>query len=61
MIENSDIVEDDNIVYTRSNDGISYHYYDVKNNISDITSMVNENILSKKKIIISNMKENIKF
>lgn len=71
MIENSDIVEDDNIsfikvsdydniVQTRSDDGISYHYYDVKNNISDITSMVNENILSKKKIIISNMKENIK-
>ncbi len=60
MIENSDIIEDndisfikvsdcDNIVQTNSDDGISYHYYDDENNISDITSIVNENILSKKK------------
>lgn len=60
MIENSDIIEDDNIsfikvsdcdniVQTNSDDGISYHYYDDENNISDITNIVNENILSKKK------------
>lgn len=73
MIENSDMTEDnnisfievsyyDNIVQTRSDDGISYHYYDDKNNISDITNIVNENIHSKKKQkIISNMKKNTKF
>lgn len=60
-LENSDIIEDDNvsliknsdwgnIIQTSYDDRITYHYCDDKNNISDITDIVNKSILRKKKI-----------
>ena len=60
-LENSDIIEDDNvsliknsdwgnIIQTSYDDRVTYHYCDNENNISDITDIVNRSILRKKKI-----------
>lgn len=61
LTEDSEITEDDNvslikisdcgnIIQTSYDDGVTYHYCDNENNISDITDIVNRSILRKKKI-----------